>query len=349
MHAASRLPTELWQQIFSFAALEDKPQSFVDLWVSGRQVCKAWRAQIAQTYLDTFIRNPSCCFIAFDCGIRSFEVMGKYVWPMQMVFDRFDPDDKSRCVFKESAETFGKLPDTWGRKQREKYRDSKYETWAKELERYMNDDQAERWANSSDEDNASAGEDEPDQDEEKAVDSADGNPTSDGDQIDEFEIEASPKNFERPAHVLYIYGVANDTELPALYADIEKAEISFEWEGMLTGLIMERAELRRRTDRRIQEIKEECNAKLPSGVEGPEDVEAVVVASKKVKAVVSKRMLRVRRERIVNAFKKRGRKEFRDGTWEFGWDSFDGGYERTQLRRIEEAEVFGESDREDVD
>ena len=100
--------------------------------------------------------------------------------------------------------------------------------------------------------------------------------------------------FDNPPHVVCISGQANDTELPGLRFDTDKAELSFEWEGMLQNFLAERAEFARRTAA--------SQARLSKAI-GRANVTEVLKAVKDHDKLMVKVRKELRRERILKYYR----------------------------------------------
>lgn len=121
--AAYYLPPELWLLIFSH---HTHPHF---LWTTGRQVCSTWRSEIPKIFAREYLEDPIRVQIYFDCG-RTFRIDGvKRRMAVNMVFDRYEDQSKTRCVF--TAET----PTTGTRNER--YERTKLEVWRSKLEVYL--------------------------------------------------------------------------------------------------------------------------------------------------------------------------------------------------------------------
>ena len=102
--------------------------------MTGRHVCQLWRANIAQTYLDVFLRHPKRTVISFDCDWAWVKDM-KCMFTVEMFFDRLDQDNRARVVFKEGEETAGFMrnPDE---EYRAAYAQTKYGIWRNKIDMY---------------------------------------------------------------------------------------------------------------------------------------------------------------------------------------------------------------------
>lgn len=106
---APYLPPEVLLNILSFAVADGSYEQFVPVWNQARQVDRQWRSTVAYSYLNLLVRDTNKCIIRFYCGrgfsqyaSRRFEVETVFgsSFEVDMVFDRLDPGDKSRAVFK---------------------------------------------------------------------------------------------------------------------------------------------------------------------------------------------------------------------------------------------------------
>lgn len=134
--------------------------------------------------------------------------------------------------------------------------------------------------------------------------------------------------FDRVPYVISVYGVSLDSELPNLRFDVEKREISFEWEGMLDNFILERAEVQRRyLDVDLEELALAQEAMM--GLLGPDRgmLECFKAAVRRQKGHF-RDMRRVRLRRMwMEAFE-----------FEMKLEDVDLKYERGQVKRIMGAE-----------
>lgn len=130
---------------------------------------------------------------------------------VDMVFDRFDPEDRSRCIFKENPGTSGHQSLVQGDPSWQTERDTMWSQWNDVFVTYFGGTINQR--------------------------------SSDG------------RRFDYPPYQLRIKWQTNDTELPALHVDVNRHELSFEWQGMFDRFYREEEEVDKRHERWFQREK----------------------------------------------------------------------------------------------
>jgi hypothetical protein len=180
------------------------------LWTVGRQVCSMWRSEIPKIMAKKYLEDPKMTQIHSDCEIAR-ERSQSCVMGSKLIFSHYK-DNKTRAVFKKCPE------------------DEEYEHF---------DLCPENLARAKEEKSRS---------------------------LDDFFIEgaldpescpvcrreptstSSSKRCDLPPYQIRIKWEANDTELPGLEVDFERAEISFGWYGMFEMYFLEAAILDRHDD-----------------------------------------------------------------------------------------------------
>ncbi|KAI5365944.1 hypothetical protein Slin15195_G074710 [Septoria linicola] len=136
----SQLPPELWQQVFRNACLDqDNECSWVHFWLKARQVSRSWRAHVAETYLDLFVRHPKRTIIHFDCGWHYVQDR-RCQFAVEMTYDRLDKNNKARAVFKEGNDPNGTADflQSGDEEYKSEYAKTKYEViWRNNIEEYL--------------------------------------------------------------------------------------------------------------------------------------------------------------------------------------------------------------------
>jgi hypothetical protein len=97
----SSISPELWQRVFF---QHSHPNS---LWTTGRQVCSMWRSEIPKVFARKYLENPDMVQIYFDCGTSRVEGVDCQV-RVEMVFDRYEAEADTPCVFREHPLTTGR-------------------------------------------------------------------------------------------------------------------------------------------------------------------------------------------------------------------------------------------------
>ena len=116
-----QLPPELWQRIFW---QHTEP---TELWIEGRKVCASWRREISKVIARKDLEDGNMAQVFYDC-----DHSGR-CWPdpeveFEMVFDRYDPGDKSRCIFVEkTTDRRQRLEDAF--ESREDYDTARQDSW----------------------------------------------------------------------------------------------------------------------------------------------------------------------------------------------------------------------------
>ncbi|KAK4611510.1 hypothetical protein CLAFUW4_13234 [Fulvia fulva] len=113
------------------------------------------------------------------------------------------------------------------------------------------------------------------------------------------------RQFERPAHIISIYGHSLDSVLPGLEYDIENRELSFQWEPMLAAFFSEQHELNRRSEglESYSELADQFAAEQIQPYSGHLRFALMAVKLQKAAAAKEKVMLRVRRQRIMKQYR----------------------------------------------
>lgn len=353
------LPPELWQRIFRFACLSRQSPTDDDgnhvtsqlqwpqLWLQARQVNHAWRANIAQTYLEVFLRcspqqqqqqqqqkqkqkQQQQTRIRFHCEWDESE--WDYMFhtaTVEMGFDRLDANDESRVVFKEvdrspraglilgsgrrrmSWEDEGENGDGDEDKESDRVKrlDEKiYETWSRNIDDYIGVAEEDEWRS-----------------------------TTTGDSGVDGGYGGEPS---MTPHVITIHGASLDSELPGLQYDVSKREISFEWEPMLHAFCIEYAELEKRDLSREKEILAGVDDMISSYYSSARGMSAIIDVMDSWWAMKRKNLQALRRHRIRRQWKEK-----------LGFDPqgnlFDIDHEEKQLKRIRDADGTGREDYED--
>jgi hypothetical protein len=146
--------------------------------------------------------------MAIDCGEPRVEgATARHVNELSMVSNRYDVNNKARCVFKDPKRNIAStvvLPRHLEAFCRLSER-AKLDAWRENLDKYLGPA---------------------------------GDPGARGEQ--------QGRRFDLSPHQIRIKTQANDTELPNLAFDFEKREISFEWAAMFDTFYSERALLKKR-------------------------------------------------------------------------------------------------------
>lgn len=90
------LPPELWQRIFSLAATNGNSTEPARFYLTARRVSRDWRAGIEKVYANLYLRDREHCRV---------DISPYSPYAIEMAFDRYEEQDKSRCVFKETDRT----------------------------------------------------------------------------------------------------------------------------------------------------------------------------------------------------------------------------------------------------
>jgi hypothetical protein len=94
------LPPELWQRIFYQRTQPPFP------WQVGQRVCSLWRSEIPKILARKYLENPDMVQIWIDCGRPVIEGVPRLMG-LSMTFNRYEGEDKRRCVFTEDPRTTG--------------------------------------------------------------------------------------------------------------------------------------------------------------------------------------------------------------------------------------------------
>jgi hypothetical protein len=200
------LPPEIWQRIFYH---HTQPPS---LWHIGRQVCSLWRTEIPKVFVRKYLESSNMVQIWIDCGMPMIQGAPRLMG-LSMIFNRYEGQDKRRCVFTEDprttgADNFATMGVNAGHSRAfyQQYERLKFNTWKDKIDKYLG---------------------------------------ADPDAKDEGGQSDLPR-FDLPPHQIRIKFQANDTELPNLKYDFARREISFEWEAMFDSFYAEQALLKKR-------------------------------------------------------------------------------------------------------
>lgn len=193
---------------------------------------------------------------------------------MEMFYNRMDPEDRRRIVFREGM-------DTRDNEDGERCSRAKYGAWRRNLQFYLEAD------------------------------------------------EGAPENggrHELTPYIASIYGASLDCELPGLRYDVQKKEVSFEWDEFLAGFCKEYKELERRRMAVVPKLEAMVEDVDPSSFMD-------TLGSAFLEIVANRRVVRkhVRRERIMNFYKEKHGLDMRV-------ELMDLEHEKYQLERLEAAE-----------
>jgi hypothetical protein len=100
------LPPEIWHRILLEHA---KDNNRTELWTFGRRVCSPWRSEIAKVFAKKYLENGNLVQIEPHFGSSTdrphlhFERL-----TATFVFDRYEQNNKHRCVFKEAPDSIAK-------------------------------------------------------------------------------------------------------------------------------------------------------------------------------------------------------------------------------------------------
>lgn len=130
------LPPEIWQRVF---LQHTDPGS---LWTVGRQVCSAWRSEIAKVFAKKYLEDPDMVQIFFDCGRTRIEGVS-CMMSVEMVFDRYTGQANSRSVFADSP-TIGGRTSRNSKAFNEQYDRTKFGAWQRNIEMYLGADPGAR-------------------------------------------------------------------------------------------------------------------------------------------------------------------------------------------------------------
>lgn len=159
-------------------------------------------------FLKRFVKDPRYCSIFFDCGSYPLANGTVYHTDMVMVFSRMDPRNPSRCIF---VEQHARTPDLDYQSHQYGISPGKYAVYEalKYVEWYMHMIYYE------------------------------------GLGEDQRKVAERCGRRELTPHVIRIKTMVNDTELPDLSFDIDKREISFNWQDMLDQFFREQEAIQR--------------------------------------------------------------------------------------------------------
>ncbi|EME39921.1 hypothetical protein DOTSEDRAFT_74705 [Dothistroma septosporum NZE10] len=125
--------------------------------------------------------------------------------------------------------------------------------------------------------------------------------------------------YEHPAHIISIYGHSLDSPLPGLEYDIEKRELSFQWEPMFTAFFLEQHELGRLSEglESYSELADRFAAEQLRPYSGHLRIALMAKRLRQAAANKEKIMTKVRRQRIVKQYQR----QHREKGFEFEHDS----------------------------
>ncbi|KAK5124862.1 hypothetical protein LTR85_001052 [Meristemomyces frigidus] len=135
------LPPELWDRIVSFIPEVDSAHA----WTHARLVSRHWKAQIEKQFKEDYVSNPKAMYVYFDCGVDYIpdEETGREMsLSMQMVFDRFDPNNGARCIFREGRTRVFSHSNR-GAEWKRAWTRSKYGAWRENIEMYLGEEGGE--------------------------------------------------------------------------------------------------------------------------------------------------------------------------------------------------------------
>lgn len=123
------LPPELW---ISVLEQHNQPDH---LWTTCRRVCSSWRADIPKIFAKKYLQDPRMTCVSTDCGKHEENSINV----IDMRFDRFQDDKKTRCVFVEREDSKARhvKPD-WPEDKRRRYEKHKYNNWVDCVRWYEN-------------------------------------------------------------------------------------------------------------------------------------------------------------------------------------------------------------------
>lgn len=183
------------------------------LWTVGRQVCSMWRSEIPKIMAKKYLEDPEMTQIHCDCEVASEKFLS-CLMGRELIFSHYK-DNKTRAVFKKCPEDvededfhISSCLGTLARAKEEKSRS---------LDAFSIPEDARYQEVCSD-------------------------------CRRESTTTSSGKRCDLPPYQIRIKWEANDTELPGLEADFERAEISFEWYSMFEMFYREAAILDRHDD-----------------------------------------------------------------------------------------------------
>jgi hypothetical protein len=108
------LPPEIWHRILSEHA---KDKNRTELWTFGRRVCSPWRSEIAKVFAKRYLENENLVQIQPDFGsFTNRQVFYFERLTATFVFDRYEQNNKHRCVFKEAPDSITKRDKAYDRK-----------------------------------------------------------------------------------------------------------------------------------------------------------------------------------------------------------------------------------------
>lgn len=130
------LPAELWQRVF---VQHTDP---IQLWTAGRQVCSTWRSEIPKIFAKKYLENPDMVQIWFDLGCERIGGSNCFM-AAEMVFNRYEGEANTRCVFAEHSSTAGSTRRT-SDKSSQRYERVKTLLWRDGLSMYLGGDAGAR-------------------------------------------------------------------------------------------------------------------------------------------------------------------------------------------------------------
>jgi hypothetical protein len=109
------LPPEIWHRILYE---HTKHTTRTELWTLGRKVCSPWRAELAKVFANKYLENGNLVQIEPDFGSSTLDCYGLHMQQLRstFVFNRYEQDNKHRCVFTETLDSITKRDEAYDRK-----------------------------------------------------------------------------------------------------------------------------------------------------------------------------------------------------------------------------------------
>jgi hypothetical protein len=109
------LPPEIWHRILLEHA---RDATRTDLWTCVRRVCSPWRSELAKLFAKKYFENVNLVQIEPDFGSSTLDCYGLHMQQLRATFNfnRYERNNKHRCVFTEILDSITKRDEAYDRK-----------------------------------------------------------------------------------------------------------------------------------------------------------------------------------------------------------------------------------------